>query len=309
MYLIKKYLAFFVGVLMVTLLFNACKTSKSSASTSPTLDKSLLWQISGPGIEKPSYLFGTIHLIPNKDFFLPKGLMSSLDASKKVVFEIDMKEMTDMSSLMSIIGKVMMKDNKTLKDLILADEYKLVEAHFKKIGLPLMFLERMKPMVLTVFASGDMDPAGLKNGSMKSYEMELNDMAKDAGKETGGLETIDFQLSLFDSIPYEAQAKMLVDAIKGSLDMGEDSEYAKMIQMYLDQDINAMIQTIKDESHEVAGFEDKLLSERNKNWIPQIIAGSKVQPTLYAVGAGHLAGKNGVIQLLRNAGMKVTPIK
>ena len=99
--------------------------------------------------------------------------------------------------------------------------------------MPLFMLERMQPMFLSVFASGDMDPNGLKNGEMKSYEMEFLDMAKNTGKATGGLETIDFQISLFDEIPYDAQAKMLVDAIKSS--DTDDGSLQKMTKMYVSQ--------------------------------------------------------------------------
>ena len=305
----SKQVIIILSIIATGFLLPSCKTSKATTTSEKQLEKSLLWEISGPGVKSPSYLFGTIHIIPSKDYFLPNGAMSALDASKKVVFEIDLKEMTDMSAMMGMMNKIMMKDNKSLKDLMSAADYKLVGDHFQKMGLPIFMLERLKPMFLTVFASGDMDPSGMQNGSMKSYEMELMELAKNAGKETGGLETIDFQLSLFDAIPYEAQAKMLVDAIKGLTDTEGEGEFAKMTKMYISQDINAMIETISEEGSDVSGFEDKLLTERNKNWIPQIIEGAKTQSTFYAVGAGHLAGPNGVIQLLRKAGMKVTPVK
>ena len=305
----SKQVIFLLSIIAIGFLLPSCKTTKATATSEKQLEKSLLWEISGPGVKSPSYLFGTIHIIPSKDYFLPNGTMSALDASKKVVFEIDLKEMTNMSAMLGMMNKIMMKDNKSLKDLMSAADYKLVSDHFQKMGLPIFMLERLKPMFLTVFASGDMDPSGMQNGSMKSYEMELMELAKNAGKDTGGLETIDFQLSLFDAIPYEAQAKMLVDAIKGLTDTEGEGEFAKMTKMYISQDINAMIETISEEGSDVSGFEDKLLTERNKNWIPQIIEGAKTQSTFYAVGAGHLAGPNGVIQLLRKAGMKVTPVK
>jgi uncharacterized protein YbaP (TraB family) len=308
-FLLRKNLLFLTLSLFL-IAFSACKTAKNSNnSLNKPLEKSLLWEISGPGIKAPSYLYGTIHIIDSKDYFLPKGTMSAIDAVKKVVFEIDMKDMSDMSAMMGMMNKIFMKDNLTLKDLVTEDDYKMIGDHFQKMGLPIFMLERMKPMFLTVFAYGDMDPSGLKNGNMKSYEMEFLELAKNAGKETGGLESIDFQIGLFDEIPYDAQAKMLVDAIKASSGSAENDEFEKMTQMYLDQDINAMVNMISEEGNDVAGFEDKLLTERNKNWIPQIIEGAKLQPTFYAVGAGHLGGPNGVINLLRNAGMKLKPVK
>ena len=289
--------------------FWTCKTTKNTTLDYKPLDKSLLWEISGPGISKPSFLYGTIHIINSKDFFLPKGTMSAFDAAKKVVFEIDMKEMSDISKLMGMMNKLFMKDGKTLKDLVSNDEYKMIGGHFQKMGLPIFMLERMKPMFLTVFAYGDMDPSGIKNGNMKSYEMEFMEMAKNTDKATSGLETIDFQIGLFDEIPYEAQAKMLVDAIKNSGNEGKGDEFQKMTDMYVKQDIHAMVDMISEEGSSVAGFEDKLLVGRNKNWIPMIVEEAKKGQTFFAVGAGHLGGPQGVIHLLRKAGYKMTPVK
>jgi uncharacterized protein len=301
-----NYLTFLASIVLFVGI-SSCKTSKGIVDYKP-LDKNLLWEISGPGIKKPSYLYGTIHIIDTKDFFLPKGTMAAFDAAKKVIFEIDMKEMSDISSLMGMMNKIFMKDNKTLKDLVTSEDYKIVGDHFQKMGLPIFMLERMKPMFLTVFAYGDMDPSGVKNGNMKSYEMEFMEMAKNTGKETAGLESIDFQIGLFDEIPYEAQAKMLVDAIKASGNSGNE-EFKKMTDMYVAQDVHAMANMFTEEEQKAEGFEDKLVVQRNINWIPQIMEAAKKEQTFFAVGAGHLGGKEGVIHLLRKAGMKVTPVK
>jgi uncharacterized protein len=304
-----KKLTFLCLVLSTFLLGNyACKTTKTNQLSYGPLEKSLLWEIKGPGIQKPSYLYGTIHLINGEDFFLPKGVMTAFDQSKKIVFEIDMKEMTDMSKIMGMMNKIFMKDNQTLKDLLSEEDYKLVGDHFQKMGLPIFMLERMKPMFLTVFASADMNPSSLKDGKMKSYEMEFMDMANHSAKTTGGLESIDFQIGLFDEIPYDAQAKMLVETIKSSGNT-ESDELKKLTDIYLRQDINAMVALITEEGSELAGLEDKLLNQRNKNWIPLMIEASKKEATFFAVGAGHLGGPEGVIHLLRKSGYQVSPIK
>jgi hypothetical protein len=298
----------FFSLFLFVLPFTSCKTAKQSVSIDKPLEKALLWELTGPGISKPSFLYGTIHLIDSKDYFLPKGTLTALDQVKKIVFEIDMKEMNDMSAMMGIMGKIFMKDNKTLKDLLSEQDYKYVSDYFQKKGLPIMMIEKMKPMFLTALTYGDLEPGSLATSGMKSYEMELMKIAENSGKETGGLETIDFQLSLFDEIPYDAQAVMLVDAIKSSEGNKEDSQMNDMTKMYLDQDINAMVAMIGEEDKNAEGFEDKLLTKRNENWIPLIIEGAKKGQTFYAVGAGHLGGPKGVINLLRKQGIKVKPI-
>ncbi|MCZ2100937.1 MAG: TraB/GumN family protein [Chitinophagales bacterium] len=298
----------FLSVFLLILPFSSCKTTKSVAQVDQPLENALLWELTGPGISQPSYVFGTIHLIDSKDYFLPKGTMTALDKSNKIVFEIDMKEMSDMSAMMGIMGKIFMKDNTTLKDLLSSEDYDYVSDYFQKKGMPIMMIERMKPMFLTALTYGDFEPGGLGNSKMKSYEMELLQIAEDSGKETGGLETIDFQLSLFDEIPYDAQAMMLVESIKSSEDPESSSQLNEMTSMYLNQNINAMVQMIGEEDNNVEGFEEKLLTKRNESWIPLMITGAKKGPVFYAVGAGHLAGSKGVINLLRKQGYTVKPL-
>ena len=307
---ILKYIS--IALIAISFTLTSCKTTKDQVETkveniaSKKLDNALLWKIEGNGLEVPSYLYGTIHLIKSDDFFLPEGTLAAIDNTKKMVFEIDMNEMSDMSNMMGLMNKAFMKDNKTLKDLISEDDYNLVDAHFKKLGMPLMMLERMKPMFLTVFASGDMDPAGLQNGTMKSYEMEFMDMAQSSNKPMAGLETIEFQMSVFDSIPYDAQAEMLVASIKDG-DKGAD-EMAKMVNLYTTQDITGMVTMLSDEGEQLSEYEDVLLNKRNEAWISGMKTMMSESPTFFAVGAGHLAGNRGVIKLLMKEGYKLTPI-
>ena len=299
-------------MIAVSFTFTSCKTTKDGLSQKletelyQPLTNALLWKIEGQGITEPSYLYGTIHLIDSDAFYLPNGTLAAIDNTKKMVFEIDMNEMSDMSNMMSIMNKAFMNDGKTLKDLVSEEDYKMVDAHFAKIGMPLMMLERMKPMFLTVFASGDMDPSGLQNGSMKSYEMEFMDIAKSSNMPMAGLETIEFQMSVFDSIPYQAQADMLIETIKAG-DSGSD-QMKEMVEMYKSQNINAMIAMITDEGEQLSEYEDVLLSKRNTAWISGMKTMMSEMPTFFAVGAGHLAGKKGVINLLKKEGYKLTPV-
>jgi uncharacterized protein YbaP (TraB family) len=306
-----------VVLLFASIIFFSCKTTKDSTSSTSIssgdeqLADALLWKITGKDIKQPSYLYGTIHLINKDDFFYPEGTMAALDATEDIVFEIDMDDMNDMSKQMGMLGKIFMKDGVTLKDLLSEEEYSLVNNHFKDMGLPMMMLEKFKPMFLTVFASGDMDMSDMINGGgmggdVKSYEMEFYDLAQKMDKEVEGLETIEYQLEVFEKIPYKDQAKMLVEAIK-SADIGSD-QFDEMVQMYKQQQITAMVTMIGDEEQSMGEYEDILLKERNMNWIPLMAAKMTSEPTFFAVGAGHLAGKNGVIKLLKKEGYKLTPV-
>lgn len=312
----NKINRFFYCLLAVAILFTGFTSCKSTKDTvvpikkmTPqdySLEKSLLWEVTGNGLTKPSYVYGTIHIINDEDYFLPKGTLAAMDASEEFIFEIDMNDMNDMSKQMGMLKDVFMDDDLTLKDLLTVSEYELVTDHFQKLGLPIFFFERMKPMFLTVFASNDFDPSGIQNGSMKSYEMEFFEIASKSGKKVGGLESIEYQLNVFDKIPYKDQAQMLLETIKTG-DSGGD-QFKEMIDVYKDQNIDAMISMISSEEGGMADYEDILVGDRNRNWIPLMAEKMKVQTTFFAVGAGHLAGKEGVIHLLMKEGYKLKPL-
>jgi uncharacterized protein YbaP (TraB family) len=173
----------------------------------------------------------------------------------------------------------------------------------------MFLLNKVKPMFLSVFAEMDADPSAMGGEGMLSYEMELNDRAEAEGKKTGGLETMAYQMSLFDSIPYTEQAKMLVEAIRGT--KVDSDVYQETVRLYTEQRIEDMVEMIgeADRNSEDAGYyEDVLLVNRNRNWIPVMGRMMQKETVLFAVGAGHLGGDTGIIRLLRQAGYTVSPV-
>jgi len=312
MHKIKFSLRIIIALLFIVSI-TACSTtqavtaenSKAVAKKDTRLEKSLLWEISGKNITQASYLFGTIHIIDADRYFLPKGTLEAIDNTDIMVFEIDLAEMEDMDQIMGLLMGAMMEDNITIKDLVSAEDYELISSHFNEMGLPFMMLERIKPMFLSMMG-GDMDMEGLQSGEMTSYELKFGEIAKSKGMETAGLETMEFQMSLFDSIPYTDQAAMLVETIKTG--GGESDLMEKMMATYTTQDVDALAEFITSESGDVSGFEDNLINKRNHAWIPQIKKLSGDRPAFYAVGAGHLGGKEGVIRLLRQEGYTVKAI-
>mgnify|MGYP000455486423 CR=1 FL=1 len=301
-----KRLLFF-SILKLTVLTLAIAQKPAAASTA-TLENSLLWEITGKELKEPSYLFGTIHMIDKKDFILTDVTRKSLEKAKRVTFEINMEEMSDIAVMMPLMMKAFMADGKTLSDLLNDEDYTLVKTHFEKMGLPMMMLERMKPMFLSAMNPESMNMGGEdENSSMMSYEIELMELAKAQKKSVAGLETAEFQMSMFDSIPYEAQAKMLVESVKEGTGAGDD-QLKKLVELYKKQDLNGLNEMISADG-DLAQYEDLLLVRRNKAWIPIMGKMMVEQPTFFAVGAGHLAGKQGVITLLRAAGYTVKALK
>ena len=306
----------------------SCSGSKQAATPQnvdgsyAAKEKALLWKISGNKLKKSSYLFGTIHMIDEKDYFMPEYVKSAFDESTKVVFEINTEEMNDMSMMGNMMNMIMMEGDITLKDLLSEEDYTKVKEKLNENPMMMMMgdmVDKIKPMFLSAMigqeggeGGGGMDPFGGgggmgMGGSTKSYELELTEMAKKAEKPISGLETIAFQMSMFDSISLEDQAKMLVQALDAEDGEGEDM-MAQMVKLYTTQDIPGLHQMIREQSAGSTDFEDKLLTMRNKNWIPLMAEKMPLDITFFAVGAGHLGGEQGVIALLRKEGYTLSPI-
>ncbi len=277
------------------------------AETPSPIENSLLWEISGGDLEKPSYLYGTIHMIGKEDFFLTEDTKQAFGESEQVTFEINMDDMNNIGVMLSLIGQVMMDGGARLSDLISEEDYKMVKDHFSKLGLPMMLFEKVKPMFLSSFAAGDMRGEGLQSGNVKSYEMEFMEMAKTAELPMAGLETIEYQMSIFDSIPYQIQAEMLVESIK--VGDTEDDQFAEMVKLYKAQDLAGMQEMFESEEGGLGEYEDVMLNNRNRNWIPIMKEMMADKSTFFAVGAGHLGGDVGVISLLKAEGYTLKPLR
>jgi uncharacterized protein len=265
----------------------------------PTAGNALLWEISGNGLSKPSYLYGTIHMICAKDFFLSEQLKQKFSSTSKLYLEIDMD---DPSMNMKMLQLSMLKD-KRLKDFFTENDYSKLNNFFKdSIGMPLTFLGTMKPFVLFSIITLKTLPCE----KQESYEMTFVKMAKDQGKEVLGLETVEDQIKVFDEMPDTTQAQMLMSYVNNFDE--QKKEFSKMIGFYKNQNLDSLYEQITS-SPDIAGSEDALLYNRNQNWIPIIEKATKEEPVFFAVGAGHLAGDKGVINLLRKKGYTLTPVK
>ena len=281
---------------------------------SDTLANNLLWKISGNGLEKDSYLYGTIHMIAKDKFFMTPSTEKAIGEVERMTFEINMEDMNNMGMMMSMMMNAFMKDGGSLKKLLTAEEYKLVDAKFQELGLPIALFDRVKPMFTSMMTSMDMSggmlPEAGDDSGIVSYEMEFMELAKKRKIEMQGLETVEYQMSMFDSIPYEAQAQMLVESVRSSSAEGsaETDELEMMTELYVTQNINGMSDMMESEEGGMADYGDVLLVNRNRNWIPIMTEQMKDKSTFFAVGAGHLGGKEGVIRLLRKAGYEVEAV-
>lgn len=268
-------------------------------------EKTLLWKISGNGLENPSYLFGTIHMICKDDAFLSENLVNAIREADRVYLELDMDNLFE---LMGVVTKMKMRNDTTLKDLLSPQEYEVTKSYFEEHVslLPFSVLETYKPLV----ASSMLLESGMLCDQQVAMETLIMEEAKKQGKRIDGLETMAYQMSVFDSIPYSLQAKELYKAVSGE---GKDNKaslamFSEMMKAYKAQDLEQLSSLIAGSDETMMQYEDVLLYNRNRNWVEKLRTLLKDKALVIAVGAGHLPGEKGVISLLRKEGYKVTPV-
>ncbi len=261
---------------------------------------SLLWKIEGKNLKKPSYLFGTIHIIPQKDYFEPKGMMESLEKSDLFVGELNLSDSSAIG--MEVMTNMAMKNDTTLDMLLSPKEYKKLDSFFvSKMGMGLELFKSFKPILLSTML------LPLTSGEeVTSYEMELLKKANQKAIPMAGLESVAEQMSFIDKLPYAYQAKELMKVMDGDV---KDDDFTVLIEAYKSQNIDLLAEEIKKQTQSSLAMEGILLNDRNKHWIPKIEDLISKQSCFFAVGAGHLGGIEGVINLLKQKGYKLSPIR
>lgn len=296
-------ISLFASLVFALLCSSSCSTSKvgvqqgSSVAQTQLEDNSLLYKVEGQGIQ-PSYLFGTIHVLPQKDFVLKEKVKTAFNASELIVLELDMD---DPGMQVEMMQNALMSNGQTLDKLFDAEHYKKLDDALKEtLGMGVAPFNSMKPFVVS-----SMLLMRYLGEQPASFEGSFIQMAQAGNKEILGLETVADQMQVFDDIPYEEQ----VDDIEEMLDNPTDASegFALMVDTYKKEDIGALYEMMADQMESELQME-LLLHKRNRDWIPKITEFAKTQSTFFGVGAGHLGGEQGVVTLLRKAGYQVTPI-
>ena len=278
------------------------QTCKAQSNIKLPINKdnnTLLWEISGKDLKQPSYLFGTFHILCKDDIQFSTNLQTALKASNQVYFEMDLDDPKNTLGGMFFMN---MKD-KTLADLYTVEELQKVTKFYKdSLKMNLSYFNKMKPMMLAALLYPRMMPCKTPSG----VEIELMTIAKKEKKEIFGFETIEFQSSIFDSIPYGVQAK---DLLKNIDSMNKYKVYFnKMVQTYKNQQTDSLVAIVNDKTFSDGENNDALLKNRNLNWVKQLNTILPKTNIFMAVGAAHLFGKDGLIDLLRKDGFTVKPI-
>jgi uncharacterized protein YbaP (TraB family) len=260
---------------------------------------SLLWQVSGNGLKSPSYIFGTFHIICKSDFTISEILKNKIKSTKQFYGELNMNEIEGMQ--MEMATKMIMKD-KTIESMMSAEDYAKMSHAFQEITkMPFSMFNRFKPFISQSVVAMNMIACDDKI----QPETEFAKIAKDNKLPVFGLETLDDELKAIDKIPLDSQVNdlknVLINFDSAKLEMQE------MLDYYKKRNIDSVYQFIS-KTVNGSSTEKELLIARNKNWLPVIIKAMNAKSSFFAVGAGHLGGNYGVLNLLRKQGYKLTPV-
>jgi uncharacterized protein YbaP (TraB family) len=263
----------------------------------------LLYQISGRGLKQPSYIFGTIHILCQKDMFSMDKLTGYIDHSQQVVMEIDMDDQAEMAS---ITGGILIPGGKTFTEYLKPEEVAKVDELIKgALGVGIDQVKTIKPVMLESMIIANPKVLGCPTPS--SYELSFIQIAKEKNKPIVGLETVKFQSELLDKTPLEKQAKGLAKIAQDPQKAYDNFHH--LMDVYKLQDSAALHDELERQTAESKDFAADLIDNRNKSWISKLEKEMQAHSSFIAVGGGHLGGDAGVLKLLKAQGYTIKPIK
>lgn len=280
----------------------------------------LLYRISGNGLPSPSYIIGTYHLADVGFVDSIPGIHQAMNDCQQVYGELVMSDMLGGDSVALMQQAMMLPEGMTLQKLLSADEMDRLNAYMKE----LMGMDMTNPLVAQQM--GKMTPSALstllsvytfvkKGGNFNvqnSFDDYFQKQARNQGKDVGGLETLAFQIKvLYGGKSLERQKELLMCQVDNADFMDEMTD--GVIKAFYAQDLDAVMRSMDEKLNNSCDSrpeeEADLIYNRNADWVKKMPAIMAKKPTLFAVGAAHLPGEKGVLQLLQHAGYKVEGVK
>lgn len=278
------------AIVTIALVFSGTSQAQEK---SPKLENSLLWEVSGNGLSKPSYLYGTTHIICSADYFLSEKTKKAFDASDKLIVEINFSDPEEVK----YAEKMVMGEKPLSKTLSTEELSKLDQVLKKNAGLTIQQVDAYS--MVSIMSLISMKSFGCTD--FKVYEMEFIDAARKKNLPIGGLETCKSQeLTAANAYSNLEMIEMLNESTI--------EESAKSVSDYKKEDIESIYAFNTRAAVMNAKAKKYMLDDRNTNWVKLMPEMMKKESVFFAVGAAHLGGELGVINLLKKAGYKVKPV-
>jgi uncharacterized protein YbaP (TraB family) len=250
------------------------------------------------GDAQPSYLFGTVHLDDQRVLNLPQPVRAAFDESHTVVLEITLDETAILASAMGML----ITDGRELRDLVGEELYLRTVTAMASRGVPEVALRHYKPWSVMTLLVIPQPETGL------FLDLVLYQTARSEGKQLRGLESIEEQLAVFDEISEDDQVKMLEETLN-NLDK-LPTMFEEMLDAYLARDLETLMEI--NETYQELGdpelakmFQKRLLESRNLRMVERLHPILEEGGAFIGVGALHLPGENGILNLLDHAGYRI----
>ncbi|UUV21535.1 TraB/GumN family protein [Paenimyroides aestuarii] len=281
---------------IVKTIFTATLTVVSLVASAQTKN-SLLWEISGKGLEKPSYVFGTIHIICQDDYLMTETIENTLQNADAYYAEINLGDPEGMMTMQKA-----MFSNVSLSKRLNANQYQEMKRLLKDVlDIDIAQFENLSNTAIISMITVKSFPCT----DFKMYEMELLQTALKQQKKLGGLETIEQQIEIMSNSLNEDN---IIQMLKELANDGFSST-KEMVEFYKAQNIEGLYELMKKNSYMTDSVYNEILTKRNHNWMQEMPQLMKNQSVFFAVGAGHLSGSNGVLELLKKEGYTIKPIQ
>ena len=264
-----------------------------------------LWSVSDA--DTTVYLFGTIHLLPEKYQWRSAKFDAAVNGSQELVVETIVDEKNPMA-LLSVLSSMAFSPNlPPIADRVPKAKRAALATAIKESGIPPSAFDRMETWAAAFMLLGNQYKAmGLKGG--EGVEAVLRSNFLEQKKPIGELETNAQQLGFFDTLPEHAQRQLLEGSIESPQDTSK--EFKRMLASWVTGDVAAIARSFNHDLSASPELQDALIKRRNANWkgwVEQRMA--KPGSVLIAVGAGHLAGPGSVVDLLKRDGYKVRRVQ
>lgn len=248
------------------------------------------------------YLLGSIHVLAEEYYPLTRAFSYAYFDSQKVVFEVDPEILFSPSIQYKFEKAYSLPSGKTLQGVLSSETLALLDEKLKNMGIEWDRVNSLKPWVVTRIVGGTAF-------STKKFRRDLGienyffRMAKDAGKPTGGLETLEDQLNIEDKMPFRMQERSLREALTIATSRETEKAFLHLVKSWHRGDMKELETIIETQKKKNPRYHRELLTNRNKRWIPQIESFlQKEENVLVIVGAAHLFGNDGLLHLLSEKG-------
>jgi uncharacterized protein YbaP (TraB family) len=268
-----------------------------------------LWRIEG---DNPSYLYGSIHLADERLLTLPDIVMDAIEEVDVVYTETKL----DQESQSWVVQFLRLPSGKTLYNLLPEDVIDRVESYLNTKGLSTSLFAQYKIWFLTTnIVLLDELSNQMKYPSLDQY---IWNTATSRGKITGGIETVEEQISVFDSFSIDEQIEMLTDTLDEleAIAITGENPINAMKEAYLDGNLEVLQDLLFSDYEENdtldVNFKTRILTDRNINMTQRISKNITNNPDtqyFFTIGAGHYWGDYGIISLLENQGFTITRVE